>query len=180
MVPLMRSGPLALLLLALALLAPRPGSAQDPAPRPVLVDSAGPAAVSPISARGAFLRSLVLPGWGQAYVGSPGRGGLYFTLEAGSLWMAYRSWQQLREARTLDDFLRETGRLDVDEDASRLVLSREEQLEDWITLSVFFLLFSGADAYVAAQLADFDQHIGVQPTAAGVRLEATLPLGGPR
>lgn len=148
-----------------------------PPPAPVAGDSLAPADSLGVSARGAFLRSLVLPGWGQAYVGSPGRGALYFALEAGSLWMAYKSWNQLQEAREFDDFLRQTGQLELDE-ASGLVLSREEQVEDWVTLAVFFLLFSGADAYVAAQLADFEEHIGVRPTTdGGVRLQATVPLG---
>src|SRR3954465_4791481 len=54
-----------------------------------------------ISPRGAFLRSLVLPGWGQSAIGAPGRGAVYFGLEAGSLWMVYKSNQKLQEAKEL-------------------------------------------------------------------------------
>jgi hypothetical protein len=158
-----------------ALAAPAQVPAQPAAP----ADTGSVAAPETVSARAAFIRSLVLPGWGQAYVGAPGRGAVYFALESGSLWMTYKTWQELREAREAQGFLRESGRLELEEKTG-LVESREEQLEDWITLSLFFLLFSGADAYVAAQLADFDEHVGIQPGADGLRLEVSLPLGARR
>jgi hypothetical protein len=54
-------------------------------------------------------------------------------------------------------------------------------VEDWITLSVFFLFFSGADAYVAAQLSDFSQHLGVLPGEDGsTQFQVSLPVGGGR
>jgi hypothetical protein len=147
--------------------------ASQEAPEPI----APTADTTMISPRGAFVRSLVLPGWGQSYVGAPGRGAIYFAAEAGSLWMVYRSRQQLRAARVLERHLVDTGRLGEDERLD-LVVSRERQQEDWITLSIFILLFSGADAYVAAQLADFDERFGVQPTPdGGVQMRATIPVG---
>lgn len=170
-------------------LAPVPAaSAQEPAPVAASVDTVprldtlapvdtlSPAA-TPISGRGAFIRSLVLPGWGQAYVGAPGRGAIYFAMEAGSAWMAYKSYQQLSEARDAQAWLREVGRLAEDETLD-VVESREAQLEDWLAISIFLLLFSGADAYVTAQLADFDEHVGVRPVVdGGARLELSVPLG---
>lgn len=131
-----------------------------------------------VSPGGAFLRSLALPGWGQAYVGAPGRGVVYFAMEAGSLWMTYKTTRQLREARAVQEWMRERGDLEADE-AFSLVGSREEQREDWIALSAFLVLFSGADAFVAAYLADFDEHVGVRPQpGGGVRLEARIRVGG--
>lgn len=161
------------------LLAAGAAAAQDPVEAP-----APPPAIRPLepdsarlSARGALIRSLVLPGWGQSYVGAPGRGALYFALEAGSLWMTYRTWTALSDARELESWMRDTGRLAEDEDFG-LVESREEQREDWIALSLFWILAAGADAYVSAQLADFDEHLGVRPVpGGGVRLEARVPLG---
>ena len=114
------------------------------------------------SARSALIRSLVLPGWGQAYVGAPGRGAFYFALEAGSLWMVYRTTQALSAARQLEYELRENGALGS-QSRHPLAASRAQQVEDWITLSVFWALFAGADAYVSAQLADFPGHVGVTP-----------------
>jgi len=130
-----------------------------------------------ISPRGALVRSLVLPGWGQTYVGAPGRGAIYFAAEVGSLWMVYKSRQQLQAARVLERHLLDTGVLPENQRLD-LVLSREAQQEDWITLAIFLLFFSGADAYVAAQLADFDERFGVRQSASGgVQLEARVPVG---
>ena len=145
-----------------------------------------------VSAAGAFARSLVLPGWGQAYVGAPGRGAVYFIMEAGSAWMAYKSWRQLQEARDLEAWLKSPRFLSLRKQGLEipglagdgeldLVESREQQLEDWLALSIFLLLFSGADAYVTAQLADFEEHIGVGPARdGGARLEVRLPVGSVR
>lgn len=145
------------------------------APDTVVVDTA--AMRRGISPRGAFLRSLVLPGWGQSELGVPERGIIYFTLEAGSLWMVWKSTQKLYEAKDRERFLRATGQLEPGQ-RSGLVRDRRAQREDWLTLSIFWLFFSGADAFVAAHLRDFDAHVGVQPTGDGaVRLQATIPVG---
>ncbi|HEX8243933.1 MAG TPA: DUF5683 domain-containing protein [Longimicrobium sp.] len=130
-----------------------------------------------ISPRDAFLRSLVLPGWGQSSIGAPGRGAVYFALESGSLWMVYKSNQKLQEAKELQATRREQGLLG--EDATLpLVRARRNEREDWITLSVFWFFFSGADAFVSAYLRDFDTHVGVQPApTGGAQLQVSVPLG---
>ena len=126
---------------------------------------------------GAFVRSLVLPGWGQAWVGAPGRGAVYFALESGSLWMVYRTQQKLSEARTGQELLRGAGVLGPQQNSS-LVEAREQQFEDWLTLSIFLLFFSGADAFVSAYLADFDERVTVAPTASGaMEMRIHLPVG---
>ena len=130
-----------------------------------------------VSPRDAFLRSLVLPGWGQSSIGAPGRGGVYFALEAGSLWMVYKSDRKLQQARDQERFLRATGQL-AEGSVSGLVRDRRAQREDWVTLSVFWLFFSGADAFVAAHLRDFDASVGALPTPdGGVQIQATIPVG---
>ena len=143
-----------------------------------------PPAVAPDSARfsaqSALLRSLVLPGWGQAYVGAHGRGALYFALESGSLWMVYKSSRALAAARRLESYMRENGALAADQPLP-LAESRAQQVEDWITLSIFWALFAGADAYVSAQLADFAGHVGAAPGPAGeTRFQVRFPVGGVR
>lgn len=167
-------GSAALLALSLALAAV--ASAQQPAAPPA-PPAAAEADSATVSARGALIRSLVLPGWGQSYVGAPGRGAIYFALEAGSLWMTYKTVQSLRTARELESWLRETGQL-AEDDRLAIAESREAQREDWIALSVFWLLASGADAYVSAQLADFADRVGVRPTpSGGLELKARVPVG---
>jgi hypothetical protein len=133
----------------------------------------------PVSPRGAFFRSVLIPGWGQTYVGAPGRGVVYFTLFAGSAYMSYVSRRQLYDARQQEDWLHEIGELKEDED-SGFVLAREQQFEDWAALSIFLLFFSGADAYVAAYLSDFDDRIGISAADANsLEFRVSLPLGSP-
>lgn len=139
-----------------------------------------PTYVPPYSAHSALIRSLVLPGWGQAYVDAPGRGAFYFALEAGSLWMVYKSDRALAAARKRESELREAGRLGLQQRDS-LAQTRAQQVEDWITLSIFWALFSAADAYVSAQLADFPGHVGAAPGANGeARFQVRVNVGGPR
>lgn len=151
-----------------------PAAAPAPLPAALPADTAAPGAITP---RGAFFRSLVLPGWGQSELGAPLRGGVYFALEAGSLWMLYKSDRRLREALAEERVARETGALAA---GARLPLvrDRQNQREDWITLSIFWLFFAGADAFVAAHLQDFDVSVGAAPRPDGaLELRATVPLG---
>lgn len=148
-----------------------------PAPPAARADTAAADSAGRVSPKGAFVRSLVLPGWGQSAVGNPGRGAIYFALETGSLWMVYKSHRKLAFARRNQEYLREVGELEEDQQ-SGLVNSREEQLEDWITLSGFLLLFNAADAFVSAHLVDFDERIGVVPGRnGGAGLQLSVPVG---
>jgi hypothetical protein len=178
-----------LLAFALALCGvPRAAAAQDPVPpadsarAPLVVrgDTVPvPDSLQRISPRGAFLRSLILPGWGQSELGAPGRGGVYFALEAGSLWMFAKSARKLDEALEFQRVGRETGELRPDQ-IHPLVRDRQNQREDWLTLSIFWLFFSGADAFVAAHLQDFDVHVNAVPRPGGaLEIQATIPVGGP-
>ena len=138
------------------------------------------------SPRGAFIRSVLLPGWGQAWVGSPGRGSVYFALEASSGWMLYKTQSRLTDARRRLDFLENIqvtagGDTTALHDARGLVKSRTQQRESWIALGIFILFFAGADAYVAAQLADFEERIAIQPAPdGGFSVRAQLPVGARR
>ncbi|HEX2204169.1 MAG TPA: hypothetical protein VHG91_12755 [Longimicrobium sp.] len=168
--------------------AARPDTVPADTARPLRVDPATVVARAPgadtaaarrrIRPRDAFLRSLVLPGWGQSSIGAPGRGAVYFALEAGSLWMVYKSDRRLQEARARERALIASGQL-VEGETSGLVRDRRAQREDWITLSLFWLFFSGADAFVATHLRDFDEHVGVQPgpEGSGLQLQASFPVG---
>jgi hypothetical protein len=132
-----------------------------------------------ISPRGAFLRSLVLPGWGQSEIGAPERGVVYFALEAGSLWMVLKSQHRLNQAYDREDILKRTGVI-PEERTTGLVRARRAQREDWLALSIFWLFFSGADAFVAAHLQDFDVHVNAVPRPGGaLEVQASIPLGGP-
>jgi len=125
-------------------------------------NAAGP----PVSPMGAFFRSLVLPGWGQASVGRPVRGAFYFTMEAGSLWMLLKTQAKLSAAERIGD--------------EELAASRKDQKEDWIVMAVFWALFSGVDAWVSANMWDFQGAVVPPPDGSpGVAVQYTVPVGGP-
>ena len=127
-------------------------------------DSAGPSA--PVGPMGAFFRSLILPGWGQVSVDQPGRGAFYFAMEAGSLWMLFKTNAKLNAARKSNP---------RNED---LIAAREAQFEDWAALAVFWALFSGVDAWVSAQLWDFKGEVVPPPDGSpGAAFQYSVPIG---
>ena len=133
------------------------------------------------SAAGAFVRSMVVPGWGQAVAGSPGRGVFYFTVQSVAVWMILKTTKTLGSAsdilamrrlealeRLSADPLVDPADLPAAVDADLGVASafelqqiRAQQREDWFAFGVFFLLLGGADAFVAAHLADFPEPLEV-------------------
>lgn len=146
----------------------------------------------PISAKRAFLYSLALPGLGQAALQRPNAGALYFALEILSIGMAIKSNEDLRLARErardsvvlrfeidqttgLPVIDTATGQPKVAEfarnryDAERL-RARRTHFEDWIAFLVFNHLFSGADAFVSAQLWDLPAQVGLQAAPRGAAL----------
>jgi len=54
--------------------------------------------------------------------------------------------------------------------------ARRTHYEDWLAVILFNHLFSGADAYVAANLWDFKTNVGVVATPGGAGIYATVRL----
>lgn len=128
-----------------------------------------------VTPTGAFLRSVVLPGWGHAAIGSNLRGAFYVAAEGSTAWMLLRIRSRLKsanrqlvlredEARArvvaggVTDPAEVMAALESDEtlDSPRnLVSSREQQREDWLAFGIFLMLLGGADAFVSAHLQDF-------------------------
>jgi hypothetical protein len=156
----------------------------------------------PVSPGGAFVRALLLPGWGHASIGSYTRGGFYFTTEATTAIMLARiqrrlaiakDTRNLRESRVREELLAAGTSPDrvadlVDRDdgvasARELEFSRRQQLEDWVALAVFLVFLSGADAFVSAHLRDFPPPVvfeaAIGPGGA-VELGLSLSVGPPR
>ncbi len=130
--------------------APRPSLPPDAAARPDTTaaqdttaqrrtrgDSIRP--VPPVTPGGAFLRSLVIPGWGQARLGRNVTGGLFLLWEGVCATMVWKAEWQLNYAR----------------ERGKFVKSHVQEREDWIVLLVFNHLLAGAEAYVSANLYDF-------------------------
>ena len=172
-------------------IAPQPGQTQQPAARDT---SKKP----PLSPGRAFFTSLLLPGYGQTVLGRSKAAMLFAVIEVGSLGMARKAAQDLAEAEGLPrDSVVATYKIDpatglaiIDPKtglpepdtyiASRYtddrIKARRTHYEDWIAVIVFNHLFSGADAYVAANLWDFKANIGVvaTPRAAGIYASVRL------
>jgi len=149
-------------LVAAAAARPETGEQAAVVPPAASVVSAGPR-VTPM---GAFLRSLVLPGWGQAAVDQPVRGAFYFTMEAASLWMLFKTQAKVDAARRAGD--------------EELAAARTEQKEDWMVMVVFWALFSGVDAWVSTHLWGFEGAVVPPPDGSpGVAVQYSVPIGGP-
>lgn len=182
---------------------PASGRAQaGPEQSPTPVQEADTAGVSP---GGAFLRSLLVPGWGQAAVGAYPRGGFYFLTAGATGWMlaktahfldAAEERRSLVRSQVLDE-LRRGGTIDPDsltslleadermEAAEDLVEVRSQQMEDWTAFGIFWLFLNAADAFVSAHLEDFPTPLGIEalpggrPGAPAARLKLSVPIGGP-
>jgi hypothetical protein len=157
-------------------------------------------APQPVSPGGAFLRAILVPGWGHASIGEHTRGGFYFLTETASAWMVVRTRTRLNAAKDVRDLRRDEVRADLvargvtdpaaiataqnaDEGviaAESLVAARSQQFEDWLVLGIFMVFLSGADAFVSAHLRDFPEPVGLElrPVDGALEWGVTLPLGG--
>jgi hypothetical protein len=199
--------------LALAWLIPGRGAvaAQVITADTVVVSAAPPApARTTVSPRGAMIRSWLVPGWGQASVGSHVRGGFWFSIQGTSWYMLLKTIGRLNQAKNIErrlvaiatDSLNELIAMDslLAEELSDpiafenavgehtgvnsirgLVDARGQQRQDWITYTIFFTLISGVDAYVNAHLRDFPVDITTVPSTDGsVRFTVSVPTGSVR
>lgn len=161
----------------------------------------------PPRARDAMIKSMLVPGWGQASVGATRRGGVFFAIQSTSWYMLLRTIGRLGEAKQIEDAqadlvgdslrlameddealreaLSEPGAFEaaVEEaervvDARGLVDARRQQRQDWIAYTLFFTFASAVDAYVAAQLSDFPVELDTGRRADGsISVGARVPLG---
>jgi hypothetical protein len=187
--------------------APLLGQQTPPRPRPdsARADTAVARTVAPrvdsaradssrlkVQPRTAFIRSLLLPGWGQISAGATKSAAVFIGLQAASDFMLVKTIRKLNDARSIErdstaalfKALAAKGdtaaanlyksnptalnaALDSAGPAHSLVVSRTKQREDWITLAVFWTLASAADAFVVAQLSDFPADVMVEPRSGG-------------
>jgi hypothetical protein len=133
--------------------APPPDSAraQAAAPAPAATDSV-PAIRPPVSPMGAFWRSLLIPGWGQARTGRRTAAAFFLGFEGVALGMVITTSSQL-------NYLEETN--------SGSVNSKSQQREDWLVLLGVNHLISAMEAYVSAHLWDFPGDLSVQAAPGG-------------
>ncbi len=195
---------------------PGPGSPPPADTIPIDPDTLGPGTdQTPSSAPtdttvtpgGAFLRSLLLPGWGHAATESHFRGAFYVAVQSGALWMLAKSMARRRQAarfRTMEyEAARE--RLQVEDVSSpdslhllaagdprvevwdERIEARARQVEDWAALGIFLVLLGATDAFVAGHLMDHPEPLSLEAyprpgggwTVSGSIRPGTLPFFRP-
>jgi hypothetical protein len=140
-------------------------AAQDSAAVAIPADSASPRAVDSLALRtspmGAFWRSFLLPGWGQARVGRKLTAGIFVAWEGTTLGMALKTRHELA-------YLRRTN-------SARAEDKRREH-EDWLVLLAFNHVFAGLEAYVSGHLTDFPGDLRLQAFPGGVGGTISVPF----
>lgn len=163
----------ALLVVAALAVAASPAGAQDSTATVPAVAAPESAAVAaradtvaalraPVSPMGAFWRSLLLPGWGQAKTGRRTAAAIFLGFEGVALGMTLTTTSQLHQ-------MEETG--------SGSIESKSQQREDWLVLLGVNHLLSAMEAYVSAHLWDFPGDLSVQAApGGGVAGGVSLPM----
>ena len=148
----------------------------------------------PVSPKKAFFTSLAFPGSMQIKFGRPKAAAIFLVAEAGTVAMSAKSWHDLDVAKTAraDTVVTLTvdnlGKPVIDPETGKQkftsaprnpniadrVVARRTHLEDWIAGVVFTHLFAGADAFVAANLQDFNTNVNVTSTGRGVKVLASI------
>jgi hypothetical protein len=108
---------------------------------------------------GAFWRSFLIPGWGQAVTDRPMTGAAFVTWEGITAMMTLKAQQEANYLKSIR--------------SPTLKLKRQE-VQDWLVLWIFNHLFSGAEAYVSAHLHDFPPDLKVRAVPGGIGI--TIPL----
>lgn len=130
-----------------------------PEARPAVAEDEARSGPAPMSA---FLRSVLVPGWGQLAADQPVRAAVYFTLQTATVYMVIRSYNRIDEA-----------------EGEGLKEARREQREDWLVLAGFWALASGIDAWVSAQMWGFEGEVVPPPDgSAGLAVRMSVPVAG--
>ncbi|HEX4600328.1 MAG TPA: hypothetical protein VH116_02950 [Gemmatimonadales bacterium] len=151
-----------------AVAAAAPGSrlrAQVPDTAKAPIVTTGAALVAPdtthrIRPFGAFWRSLLIPGWGQAETGRPVAGALFVTWEGVAAMMTLK-------AQSETHYLRATGSESLD--------AKRQQVQDWLVIWIFNHFFSGAEAFVSGHLQDFPKDLKIRAFPGGIGISVPVP-----
>ena len=131
----------------------------------------------PIRPKTALLRSLVIPGWGQASLDRGTAGATYFALEAGSIAMLLFAKKELAIAKRAarDSVFVDDSTLGPPPELAGRVRLRKSQVEDWAALIFFTHLFSAADAFVSAHLWDVRVQVHGDARLRSTGVTASIP-----
>src|SRR6266566_577879 len=102
---------------------------------------------------GAFLRSFLLPGWGQAATDRPMTGAAFVAWEGVTAMMTLKAQQEANYFKAIH---------------SANLRHKRQEVQDWLVLWVFNHLVSGAEAYVSAHLHDFPPDLKLRAFPGGI------------
>ena len=115
---------------------------------------------------------MLLPGWGQSRLERRITGAVFVLWEGITLTMILKAAHQLSYLRRADEARPE------DQRDQELLDAKDAEFEDWLVLLIFNHLFSGAEAFVAANLWDFPGEIAFRALPddrVGLGVTLTLP-----
>jgi len=151
---------------------PLPARVTPPDARPDTIPDADKK--PPITARRAFLTSLLLPGYAQSRLNRPTASILFAAVEVVTIGMARKSAQDVREAErapkdsvvsayTIDPLtgIATPSAYTQPRFTPARVRARHLHYEDWLAAIAFNHIIAAADAYVAAHLWDFKANVAV-------------------
>jgi hypothetical protein len=174
-----------------------------------LVPGADPDTPPGLLPRTAFIRALILPGWGHFSMSETGRGVTYAVLQTASWAMLVTTMHRLGEVRDIERGLVRLAADSLDRamaadsalarrlqspvayeealltypglrDARALARSRQRHRQDWIVYTMVTTFAAAIDAYVTAHLADFPAEITASRSGSGVYLGVRVPAGARR
>ena len=137
---------------------------------------------------------MLVPGLGQYNLDRPKAATFFAAIEVSAFAMAIKSKHDLdlakaaRRDTTVELLFDASGKPVIDpatgkqktfgkpknQNLADRLRARRTHLEDWIAGMVFNHLFSGADAWVAAQLADFNSNVTVSAIGRDVQVSARI------
>ena len=120
---------------------------------------------APLGPSGAFLRSLILPGWGQVQLHRPVSALVFVGIEGTLVGLSLKANHDVNIARQTD--------LTPD---SSVVTAKKKKREDWLVLLGFNHLMAGLEAYVSSHLWDFPADLHIRATPDGIGAAATIPI----
>ena len=108
---------------------------------------------------GAFWRSFLIPGWGQAVTGRTGTGAAFVAWEGVTAMMTLKAQQEVNYFRSIN---------------SKNLELKKQEVQDWAVLWAFNHLFAGAEAYVSAHLRDFPPDLKVRAFPGGIGVSFSI------
>jgi hypothetical protein len=184
-----------------------PAAAQQVAQPDTLTPVSAPIPEEGLVPRTAFIRALLVPGWGHFSMGESRRGAVYLGLQSTSWAMLVTTMRRLNDAREDERALQSLAADSLDramagdtalarrlqnpqaydralltypgmEDARSLARSRQRHRQDWVTYTIVTTFAAAVDAYVTAHLADFPAEItAARSLDNGVSVGVRLPAG---